>query len=155
MVKLIQGKRVGKNGAIRASSLTAVFHGERDKILLTRRSDNGRWCLPGGGIEPGESAAEAAIREVREEVGLEVRIKRLVGVYSSPDNLLEYLDGCRVQYVALLFEAEAIGGELALSDEVTENAYFAADEMDNIDVMEHHVERIYDAFANNETAYIK
>lgn len=61
MVKLIQGNRVGKDGNIRASSLVAIFDEAGEKILLTRRRDNGRWCLPGGGIEPGESAVEGAI----------------------------------------------------------------------------------------------
>ena len=53
-------------------------------ILLERRSDNGMWSLPGGGIEAGESITEAAIREVKEETGLDVRITGLVGVYSDP-----------------------------------------------------------------------
>jgi 8-oxo-dGTP pyrophosphatase MutT (NUDIX family) len=47
-----------------------VLDGER--LLLTKRSDNGQWCLPGGGIDPGERPAEAAEREVLEETGLTV-----------------------------------------------------------------------------------
>src|SRR5438045_8375170 len=53
-------------------------------LLLQRRSDNGLWGLPGGGVEPGESVSEAIVREVREETGLEVAPGRLVGVYSAP-----------------------------------------------------------------------
>jgi 8-oxo-dGTP pyrophosphatase MutT (NUDIX family) len=49
-----------------------VFDEERTKVLLTRRTDNGRWCLPGGGIDSGESAAEACEREALEETGLVV-----------------------------------------------------------------------------------
>lgn len=54
------------------------------RVLLTQREDFEVWCLPGGGVEPGESLAQAAIREVREETGLEVELVRLVGIYSRP-----------------------------------------------------------------------
>src|ERR1051325_4042675 len=53
-------------------------------LLLQRRSDNGLWGLPGGGVEPGESVSAAIVREVREETGLDVTPVRLVGVYSAP-----------------------------------------------------------------------
>lgn len=59
------------------------------RVLLTRREDFDVWCLPGGQVDAGESLAEAARREVREETGLEVRIERLVGMYSGP----RWLDG--------------------------------------------------------------
>lgn len=155
MVKLIQGNRIGKDGQIRVSSLVAIFDDKREKILLTRRMDNGRWCLPGGGIEPGESASEGAIRETREEVGLDVRVKRLVGVYSSPDHLLVYQSGHKFQYVSILFEVEIIGGQLTQSDEVSKNQYFSLAEISGIDVMEHQVQRIYDAFAQQDAAFIR
>ena len=52
------------------------------KILLTKREDFEVWCLPSGGVEDGESLAEAAIRETKEETGVDVELTRLVGVYS-------------------------------------------------------------------------
>jgi 8-oxo-dGTP pyrophosphatase MutT (NUDIX family) len=155
MVKLIQGERVGKDGQLRVSSLVAIFDKAKEKILLTRRRDNGRWCLPGGGIEPGESAAEGAIRETLEEVGLDVRVKRLVGIYSSPDHLLVYQSGHKFQYVSMLFEVEVTGGKLSHSDEVSENKFFSEAEISTINVMEHQVQRIYDAFAQQEAAFIR
>jgi ADP-ribose pyrophosphatase YjhB (NUDIX family) len=54
------------------------------RVLLTQREDFEVWCLPGGGVDPGESLAQAAIREVREETGLEVELHRFVGMYSRP-----------------------------------------------------------------------
>ncbi len=54
------------------------------QILLTKRTDLPVWCLPGGGIEHGESIAQAAIREVHEETGLDIVLTRLVGLYSRP-----------------------------------------------------------------------
>lgn len=56
------------------------------KVLLTLREDLHVWCLPGGHVEPGESLAEAALRETLEETGLRVELNRLVGIYSQPHN---------------------------------------------------------------------
>lgn len=60
----------------------AVIHDRQ--VLLTRREDFQVWCLPGGAVDSGESAAEAAVREAHEETGLVVRLTRLVGIYSRP-----------------------------------------------------------------------
>jgi ADP-ribose pyrophosphatase YjhB (NUDIX family) len=57
---------------------------ENNTVLLVRREDADVWCLPGGAVDEGESVSEAAIREVREETGLQVELTSLVGVYSRP-----------------------------------------------------------------------
>ena len=56
MTQVLYGERIGKQGKIRLGCSAAIFD-ERGRILLTRRADNNQWCLPGGGMEPGESAA--------------------------------------------------------------------------------------------------
>ena len=99
-------------------------------------------------MDPGESASETCVREVLEETGLDVRVTRLVGVYTSPNLIVEYAGGNRVQPVAFSFEAEVIGGELGLSEETTEFGYFTLEEMETIDLMEHHKERIQDSIEN-------
>jgi 8-oxo-dGTP pyrophosphatase MutT (NUDIX family) len=71
-------------------SSAVIFDNAKEKILLTQRSDNKQWCIPGGRIEPGESAEEACIREVLEETGLLARVKRIIGIYSNPDRIVEY-----------------------------------------------------------------
>jgi 8-oxo-dGTP pyrophosphatase MutT (NUDIX family) len=72
------GDRIGVTADLRAGAAAAVRDG--DRLLLTRRSDNGQWCLPGGGVDAGERPAEAAIREVREETGLTIRVTGLLVV---------------------------------------------------------------------------
>lgn len=142
MTKLITGERIAKNGRFLPGSSALIFDESRERILLTRRSDNGRWCLPGGRMDPGESAAETCIRETKEETGLDIRIVRLIGIYTSPNRMLEYADGNQYQMISFSFEAAVTGGALCLSDETTEVGYFSPSEIESMDVMEHHIERI-------------
>jgi len=146
------GERIGRQGVLRPGASALIFDEARQKILLTRRTDNGRWCLPGGGMDPGESAAEACAREVLEETGLEVRVTKLVGIYTDPDLLVEYPDGNRVQPVAFSFEVEITGGELGLSDETTEFGWYTVAEIEAMDTVENHLPRIRDAVENRPEA---
>ena len=155
MAKIITGDRVGKNGTLRVGCSAVIFDQDREKILLTRREDNNQWCLPGGGMEPGESASETCIREVEEETGLQVRIKRLIGVYTTPDELIVYRDGNKIQLVALCFEAEIVGGELRLSCETTEYGYFSYSEIQELDMLLNHTRRIKDAYSEKMTTLIR
>lgn len=154
MAKIIQGERVGRQGRLSVGT-AAVIRDAAGRVLLTRRADNGRWCLPGGRMEPGESAAECCAREVLEETGLRVRFLRLVGVYTSPDRLVTYPDGNRWQVVAVCFAAEVVDGTLGLSDETTEYGYFSPAQLADLDIMENHRERILDTLADQPAAFIK
>ena len=146
------GERIGKEGVLRPGASALVFDEAREKILLTRRADNGRWCLPGGGMDPGESAAEACAREVLEETGLEVQVTKLVGVYTTPDLLIEYPDGNKIQPVAFSFAVEITGGKLTLSDETTEFGWYTLAEMGAMDLMDNHVQRTPAAVQNRPEA---
>ena len=155
MAKIIAGHRVGQNGTIRVGCSAVIFDKDREKILLTRREDNNQWCLPSGGMEPGESAGEACIREVDEETGLQVAIKRLIGVYTTPHKLIVYPDGNKIQLVALCFEAEIVDGELRLSCETTEYGYFSYQEIQELDLLLNHAQRIKDAYSGEMTTFIR
>jgi 8-oxo-dGTP pyrophosphatase MutT (NUDIX family) len=154
MTQIVYGDRLGKEGKIRLGCSGAIFD-EHRRILLTKRADNGQWCMPGGGMDSGESAAEACEREVWEETGLRVRVKRLVGVYSYPDQLAIYADGNKAQIVALHFEVEITGGTLGLSNETTEFGYFSLDEIETLDMFGRHKVRIVDTLANQKEAFIR
>jgi len=106
-------------------------------------------------MDPGESAEETCIREALEETGLQVKVTKLVGIYTSPNIMVEYADGGRVQPVSFSFEAEVIGGELSLSDETTEYGYFSVNELDAVDLLEHHRLRINDATQNRVAAFYR
>ena len=155
MAKIIAGERIGKLGRLVLGCSATIFDASRQKVLLTRRTDNGRWCLPGGHAEAGESVVETCLRETLEETGLEVRMVRLLGVYSSPHRVVEYSDGNRYHIVALNFEVEPVGGALTLSDETTGYGYFSWDEIAHMDVMETHVERLTDVFSGQSPPFVR
>ena len=155
MTQILYGDRLGKNGKLRVGCSAVIFDESRQKVLLTRRADNGLWCVPGGGMESGESAAEACEREVWEETGLHVRVKRLVGVYSNPDQLVVYPDGNQVHFVIMGFEAEIVGGELGLSNETTEAGFFTLKEIESMPMHGKHLQRVEDAWLNQAEALIR
>jgi len=154
MTQILYGDRIGAQGKLRLGCSAAILD-EKGRILLTKRQDNGQWCLPGGGMDSGESAVEACEREVLEETGLSVKVKRLVGVYSHPDQLAVYSKTDKFQIVALHFEAVIIGGELGLSDETSDFGYFALKEVEGLEMLGRHKERILDTLTNQKEAFIK
>lgn len=93
------------------------------RLILLRRaqhdSAHGRWILPGGHVDRGEEVTRAARRETAEEVGLQVELERLVGVYSYPNNPV----------LLIVYAARAVGGELRPSREALEIGLFAPDEL--------------------------
>ena len=102
---------------------------EVGRVLLIRRRDNGCWALPGGCQELGETPAEGARRECREETGLEVRVTRLLGVFSSRRYEFVNYPWKDNEFCHVLFQAVVTGGELRASDETSEAAYFAEGEL--------------------------
>ena len=97
---------------------TVVAIIQHSQILLTQRNDFEVWCLPGGGVDDGESLEQAAAREAFEETGLQVRVTRLVGMYSQP----RWHHGGN--HFAL-FAAEPIGGTVrAATDETVDAGFF-------------------------------
>ncbi len=155
MTQILYGERIATQGKIRVGCSAVIFDETRTKVLLTRRADNGLWCVPGGGMESGESAAEACEREVFEETGLSVRVKRLVGVYSNPDQLVIYPDGNKVHFVIMGFEAEIVGGEPGLSNETTEAGFFSLKEIESMPMHGKHKQRVEDAWLNQAEALIR
>lgn len=150
MSNVIYGPRLGKEGELRVGCSATLFDETRQKVLLTQRMDNGRWCLPGGHMESGESAAEACEREVWEETGLKVRATKLLGVYSNPDQLVIYKDGRKAFFVVLNFEVEVLEGTLGLSNETTSFGYFTLEEMNTMPMHGEHKLRVEDALRGGD-----
>ena len=118
-------------------AFTVIFD-KHNRVLLCHRCDLNMWNLPGGGVESGELPTEAAVRETREETGLDIEIERLVGVYGKP-----YQDD-----LVFVFTAKIVGGQLTLTDEADECRYFALRDFP-ANTIPKYVERIQDAAANH------
>ncbi len=117
---------------------------EEGRVLLAHRRDIDWWNLPGGGMEIGETVEEAVRREVREETGLEVRVERLVGVYSKPQK----------QEVVLTFRCQVIGGALQATEESRACSYFSPDALPH-NTLPKHRERIIDELLNQQAAVLR
>ena len=99
---------------------------EAGRLLLVQETgqDDG-WHILGGAVDMGESPAEAAVREAREEIGVGVRLVRLIDVLGGPDYEVRYPNGDRVAYVSVVYEARIIEGSPAPSDgELSDIAWF-------------------------------
>jgi 8-oxo-dGTP pyrophosphatase MutT (NUDIX family) len=110
--------------------VAAIIRDAEGRVLLQRRAQDGRWSLPAGAIDPGESPAEAVVRECWEETGLRVRPERVLGVFGGADGYRSVLPGGdQVEYTVVVFACEVIGGELGGRDgETAELAYFPPDD---------------------------
>ena len=113
-----------------APSAGVAILDDHGQILLGRRSDDGTWCLPGGRLDPGESFADCARRECREELGHEVELTGLVAVLSDPATQTKtYPDGQMVQFVGVVF-AGRLGGPVGEPDaELVETAWFGGGDL--------------------------
>ncbi|MEU6051066.1 NUDIX domain-containing protein [Streptomyces xanthochromogenes] len=116
------------NSLVPAASAVVVDNSGR--ILLQRRSDNGMWALPGGAMNLGESLPDCAIRETREETGIEVEVTGIVGTYTNPRHVFAYDDGEVCQEFSICFLARPVAGRLAISDESTDVRWFEPGEVD-------------------------
>ena len=136
--------------------VSAVIRDERGRVLLQQRTDNGRWGLPGGAVEFGESVIDALHREVLEETGLTIAVERLVGVYSHPDHhqIVTYPDGNVFHFVSTCFAGRPTGGTLTLGDETAALGWFEPPDWPS-ELMPMHRLRIDDALAEAAAPFVR
>ena len=100
---------------------------EKGEVLLQRRGDSNKWGFPGGAIELGETPQIAAMREVKEETGLDVEVGDIIGIYTDSD--IEYPNGDKAHSICICFKLVAVGGELFCDNQETlELKYFSKDD---------------------------
>lgn len=107
---------------------------EAGRVLLVQHTghDDG-WAVLGGAVELGESPAEAALREAREEIGVPVRLRGPVAALGGPDFEVTYPNGDQVAYVTTVYEAEIISGTPQVADgELSQVRWFTAGELSHV-----------------------
>lgn len=113
----------------------AVVHHD-GKVLLVQRGKpprTGKWAVPGGSVEAGETLGQAAEREVREETGIQVRAGAVVHVFELIDREAgEALP--RFHYVVIDLMADYLGGEVTAADDASDARWFSAEELAEYDV---------------------
>ncbi len=106
----------------------ALIRDGEGRLLLEQRADDGRWSLPGGAIDPGESPAAALIREVLEETGLVVVPTALAGVFGPQRH--RYPNGDEAEFTHILMHCRVTRGTLEATDgESVGFAWFAPEEV--------------------------
>ena len=120
------------NSLVPASGVLAV--NERGEILLQRRRDTGQWALPMGKQELGETITECAIRETKEETGVDVAVDGLVGIFSDPSHIVAYTDGeVRQEYEVTLL-GRPVGGEPGANTEADDVRWVSPEELPALDI---------------------
>ncbi|SDJ34141.1 ADP-ribose pyrophosphatase YjhB, NUDIX family [Nonomuraea maritima] len=103
-------EKVGNDLIMLPSVSGFVFDGS-GRLLLARHGDVGLWAAPGGGVDPDERPEDAVVRELKEELGIAVEVRGLIGVYGGPEFRTLYPNGHEVGYVIAAYACTVVSGE--------------------------------------------
>jgi ADP-ribose pyrophosphatase YjhB (NUDIX family) len=113
-------------------SVNVIVTDDQDRILLIRRTDNDNWAVPGGAIDLGESMVEAAMRETKEESGIDCQITGLTGIYTDPKHVILYTSNLEArQEFSIVLTARPVGGQPTPSSETSEVRWVPRSEIDS------------------------
>ncbi len=105
------------------------------KILFQRRTDNGRWGLIGGLLEMNETYEQAALREIREETGLEVKLESFLGIFHNHD--MVWSNGDAAHVISAMYTARIVRGEPRIDEESYELRFFGREEIPELFAEDH------------------
>lgn len=126
-------KYIGHEPLIGLGATTLVFN-DKKEILLNLRSDTNTWGIPGGSMELYETIEETAIRELKEEVGIDADDLELVTILSGKDYYFEYPNGDKMCTVIVLFKVLNYSGNIKVSDnESKELKFFSFNNLPNME----------------------
>ncbi|MBA3505817.1 MAG: NUDIX domain-containing protein [Betaproteobacteria bacterium] len=141
------------NALLEVPTVSVLTFDQDRRVLLVRHVEGDLWTTPGGMIEPYETPADAAVREMWEETGLYVELTHVIGVFGGPVCSETYANGDRIAWVSTVFGAKATSGELQPDgDETLEVRYVGRDELSHLRCKPH-VDLFLDAaFAQSPVA---
>ncbi|MBO7571238.1 MAG: NUDIX domain-containing protein [Bacteroidales bacterium] len=132
-----------KPNSIKPAAAVAIFNYKKEILLLHRR-DNGKWTMPGGTLEYGENLIGCALREVKEECGINVEIKGIVGTYTDPNVIVEYSDGEVRQEFTVVYYGLALDYNVFLDEESSAYKWVSLDSIHNIPMADSQRRRVND-----------
>ena len=115
-------------------SVTAIVTNDVGELLLVHKTDNNLWALPGGGMDPAESIAQAAVRETKEETGMDIEVTGIVGLYTNPRHVIAYDDGEVPQQFSVCFTTRLLGGQISTSSETSEVEFVPLKRLDELEI---------------------
>ncbi|MGI8575303.1 MAG: NUDIX domain-containing protein [Egibacteraceae bacterium] len=134
---------------------SAIVTDDQGRVLLHKRADNENWALPSGTMDFGERLHETAVRETREETGVEVEVEGLVGIYSDPEHVFAYDDGEVRQEFNICFARRVVGGELGdTDDEALDVGWFTREEVEALTMHPSIRLRIHHHFEERDRPYL-
>lgn len=117
-----------------AVAVSVFIQDDEGRILMIRRTDNDLYSIPGGQLELGETLSQAAVREVREETGIECEVTGVIGLYSNPNHVIAYDDGEVRQEFSICFRANKVGGLPCTSSESKEVLWVYSMDLDALGI---------------------
>ena len=113
----------------------AVILNKKGQILLHKREDNEMWTLPGGKMDIGESISDCCKREIEEELRLKVKVKKLVGIYTSPDYVFDFGRGFVFQPFIVAFLCNSTSNDFIINNESTDAKWFNEEEISELEMI--------------------
>ncbi|MFI9450483.1 NUDIX hydrolase [Amycolatopsis sp. NPDC052450] len=136
-----------------AVAVSAFIQDDEGRILMIRRTDNDLYSIPGGQLELGETLAQAAVREVREETGIECEVTGVIGLYSNPSHVIAYDDGEVRQEFSICFRARYADGVPRKSLESKEVAWISRGKLETLNIHPSIRLRLECALSKNKEVY--
>ncbi|MFI7301676.1 NUDIX domain-containing protein [Micromonospora aurantiaca] len=135
-------------------AVTVFVQDDQGRVLLIQRTDNGLWALPGGAQDFGEYIAQTAVRETREETGIEIEVTGVIGIYTNPKHLVEYTNGEVRQQFSICFRGRYRSGQPTTSSESSAVRWFAYKELGKLPIHPSMRMRIDHGFERRPEPYI-
>ncbi|HEX4818111.1 MAG TPA: NUDIX domain-containing protein [Nonomuraea sp.] len=127
-------EKVGSDLLMLPSVSGFVFDGA-GRLLVARHGDVGLWAAPGGGVDPDERPQDAVTRELREELGIEIEVRGLIGAYGGPEFRTLYPNGHQVAYLVVAYGCAIVSGEpVPDGDEITGYRWVTEAELAELEV---------------------
>lgn len=140
-------KKVGHDTLIGLGA-TTLFFNKNKELLLNLRTDTNTWGIPGGSMELHETIQDTAIRELKEETGIDAKDLKLVDVLSGDEYYFEYPNGDKMCTVIVLFKVENYSGTIMVGDNESKELRFF--KLDNLPSLESRAKAICDKIINGQ-----